>query len=43
MCALWVLNIKVFKVKNMFCRMLGLCVHGWFYILQFLKNKEPDS
>jgi len=27
MCALLVLDIIVFEVKNIFCWMLGLCVH----------------
>ena len=37
MCALLVLYITVFEVRNKCCRMLRLCVHCWFYILQFLK------
>ena len=29
-CALLVLYTMVFEVKNILCRMLGLCVHCWF-------------
>ena len=33
MCALLDLCIIVFEVKNIFCRMLGLCVCCWIYVL----------
>ena len=37
MCALLVLYIIVFEVRNICCRMIWLYVYCWFYILQFLK------
>jgi len=33
MCALLLLYIVVFGVRTVCCRMLGLCVHCWVYIL----------
>lgn len=36
-CALLVLYITVFEVRNMCCRMLGLCVYCWVYILYVFK------
>jgi len=37
MCALLGLYIVVFGVRTVCCRMLGLCVHCWVYIVSFLR------
>jgi len=36
-CALWVLYVTVSEVKNIFFRILELCVQFWTHILRFLK------
>ena len=41
MCALLVLYIVGYDVRNTNCSMFGLCACSWIYILQVI-SKKPD-